>query len=211
MPNPKQTKAGYTSETRRLSKAETSAKLLAAGEKLFRERGYADAAMEDICSEVGVTRGALYHNFGGKEALFEAVVRRLLYELGDHLLDHPADDGDRLDAFLSVCGEYLRAATDPALRRIVFQEGPAVLGERFRRLDAEHTIGPMAEELQGLMDEGLLARSSPMALAVMLNGALVDAAVWIATQTDDSLGVEDAVAALQTLLRPEKTRRSQSK
>ncbi|MEM8784212.1 MAG: TetR/AcrR family transcriptional regulator, partial [Planctomycetota bacterium] len=186
----------------RLSKAETSAKLLAAGEKLFRERGYADAAMEDICSEAGVTRGALYHNFGGKEALFEAVVRRLLHELGDRLLDHPSGDGDRLDAFLTVCEEYLRAATDPALRRIVFEDGPAVLGERFRRLDAEHTIGPMAEELQGLMEDGLLARSSSMALAVMLNGALVDAAVWITTQTDDSLGVEEAIAALHALLKP---------
>lgn len=201
MLEPKETRAGYRSEARRLGKAETSARLLAAGEKLFRERGYANAAMEDICAEAGVTRGALYHNFGGKEALFKAVVRRLLHELGDRLLDSPTEDGDRLDAFLAVCGEYLRAATDPALRRIVFEDGPAVLGERFRRLDAEHTIGPMAEELQGLMDDGLLARSSPMALAVMLNGALVDAAVWITTQTEERLGVDEAIDALHVLLR----------
>jgi len=54
--------------------AETRAKLIAAARQAFGTVGYAGASMDDFTSAAGLTRGALYHHFGDKEGLFDAVV-----------------------------------------------------------------------------------------------------------------------------------------
>ena len=54
---------------------ETRAKLVASARKAFAEKGFAAASMDDLTAEAGLTRGALYHNFGDKRGLLQAVVR----------------------------------------------------------------------------------------------------------------------------------------
>jgi len=54
-------------------RATTRAALMAAGRRLFAERGYDNVSSEDIVAAAGVTRGALYHHFDGKRGLFAAV------------------------------------------------------------------------------------------------------------------------------------------
>ena len=56
---------------------ETRAKLIAAGRKAFAEQGFAAASMDELTASVGLTRGALYHNFGDKKGLLQAVVNQL--------------------------------------------------------------------------------------------------------------------------------------
>ncbi len=63
-----------TAKTRAAMMQETRAKLLAAGRKAFAEKGFAGAYMDDFTAQAGLTRGALYHNFGDKRGLFAAVV-----------------------------------------------------------------------------------------------------------------------------------------
>jgi len=53
--------------------AETRAKLIDAARRAFGTFGYADASMDDLTAQVGLTRGALYHHFGGKPGLLAAV------------------------------------------------------------------------------------------------------------------------------------------
>ena len=57
--------------------AENRSKLIAAARKAFAEKGYADASMDALTADVGLTRGALYHNFGDKRGLFAAVVNEI--------------------------------------------------------------------------------------------------------------------------------------
>ena len=71
---------------REQKKAETSARLLATARKWFFEKGYAGTSMDELCAGAGVTRGALYHNFGGKEGLLEAVVRQIDDEIGERMI-----------------------------------------------------------------------------------------------------------------------------
>jgi AcrR family transcriptional regulator len=49
---------------------ETRTKIMEAAIKLFSTRGYNKASVDDICKEAGISKGAFYHHFKSKQALF---------------------------------------------------------------------------------------------------------------------------------------------
>src|SRR3712207_5212502 len=108
----------------------TRTALVAAARRLFGERGYAAVGTEEIVRAAGVTRGALYHHFGGKRDLLEAVYRQVEGEvtqrIAERILEEAAESplaGMRRGAalFIEVCAE-------PEVQRIVLLDAPAVLG-----------------------------------------------------------------------------------
>lgn len=191
----------YESAVRQASKAATSEQLLAVARPLFAERGYAGVPELEICEAAGVTRGALQHNFRSKRGLFEAVVAQVQAEIGDHLLDHDVSGLGQVDAFLEVCREYLRLALRPDIQRIMFVDGPAVLGERLREIDSSSTIEPLTEAVVELVDAGLFRPVDAVATAVMLNGAMIDAAIWSTRHSDPVVAVAAAADSLEKLIR----------
>ena len=74
--------------------AENRAKLISAARKAFAEKGYAAASMDDLTSTVGLTRGALYHNFGDKRGLLAAVVDQIDSEMALYAQKAGAEIGD---------------------------------------------------------------------------------------------------------------------
>src|SRR3954463_12762506 len=60
---------------------ENRAKLIRAAPKAFAEKGYAAASMDELTAEAGLTRGALYHNFGDKKGLLKAVIDQIDAEM----------------------------------------------------------------------------------------------------------------------------------
>lgn len=104
-------------------------KLLAAARRLFAEKGFAETGTEEIVREAGVTRGALYHQFADKQDLFQAVLEKMLPEIGQRLFDETMSKitADRED--LKVGSQVLLGIyADPEVRRLFLIEGPAVLG-----------------------------------------------------------------------------------
>ncbi len=190
------------SKSRAQKKAETSAQLIAAARKSFFKVGYAETSMDKLCASVGVTRGALYHNFGGKEGLFEAVVREIDREMGERLLEIGGDDTS-LEAFVRVCRAYLTFALEPEIQRIVFKDAPSVLGQRqrLRDIDAQSSLDPLAEAIADLINRKIFSDVNPQALAVLLNGAMIDAALWIASQPDKDSSFNYAANALEQIIR----------
>lgn len=180
-------------------KADTSARLLATARRWFFEKGYAGTSMDDLCADAGVTRGALYHNFGGKEGLFEAVVRQIDEEIGDRMIAASGGTLDR-ESCIKTCLAYLEAALDPEVRRIMLQDGPAVLGQRLRDIDQDGSIDPLRTAILQLQGEGAFIAGDATALAVLLNGAMIDAALWIADGDDTERRYQDASTALQSML-----------
>lgn len=180
--------------------AGTRASLLASARAAFGAEGYADTSMDDLTAAAGLTRGALYHHFGGKDGLLEAVVAEIGREMLARYEEAFAAAPDTWSGLRACCRLYLTMALEPEIQRIVLRDAPAVLGQRFRAIDAEASLAPMAESLRELMAEGLIRRTDPEALARLLNGALVDAALWIAGSSDDEGALARALDAFDVLL-----------
>lgn len=187
-------------KTREQMIAQTTAKLIAAARRAFATEGYAAASMDALCAEAGLTRGALYHHFGGKEGLLEAVVRQIDQEIDARLDAAWHAHTDPWEAFKAASLAYLALAIEPEIQRVVLIEAPAVLGQRLRDLDAQSSVGMIADGLRELMDAGRVQPADPEALARMLNGAMIDAALWIAAHDDPETALAKAQHSLTTLL-----------
>jgi AcrR family transcriptional regulator len=187
--------------TRAARKAKTADALIGSARAAFAAQGYAAASMDDICAAAGVTRGALYHTFGGKVGLLEAVATRLMDELDARLDAEFAGEADAWVGFCRCCDTYLRSALNPEFQRIVLRDAPAVLGERLRAIDAEGALAGLTSTLSDMMDAGRIRRASPEALARFINGGLVDSALWIAASGDPATTLAEARAALTVALK----------
>lgn len=184
--------------------AGTRSALVAAARPLFAEKGYAAVGTDEIATAAGVTRGALYHQFGGKEEVFVAVFEQVQLEIvarlaqGVSAAGHAADPvaalhGD-IEAWLSVCAE-------PEVHRIVLLEAPAALGyERWREIGRSHGVGLVEQVVQGLVDAALIAPQPVRPLAHVLVGALEEAALYAARADDRETATAEARAALFTLV-----------
>lgn len=164
----------------------TTARLIAAARRSFATDGYGPSAMETICAAAGVTRGALYHHFGSKEGLLEAVVIQIDAEISDRLAAEEKRHADPWDGFRACCALWLEQARDPEIQRIFLRDAPAVLGQRMRDLDEVSAIVELRLALRDLMRAGRIRAGDPEVLARMLNGALVDAALWVAAADPDA-------------------------
>ncbi|MDO8288660.1 MAG: helix-turn-helix domain-containing protein [Parvibaculum sp.] len=161
-------------------------KLLAAGRRLFAERGFAATGTEDIVREAGLTRGALYYQFGDKRDLFRAVLERMLPEIGTRLFNETMATikADRED--LKVGAQVLlRIYADPEVRLLFLIEGPAVLGFMdWKVLQAPLSKIFLDHALQHLVDEGTLEADRMSAVGELLAGALQQAGLGIAAADD---------------------------
>jgi AcrR family transcriptional regulator len=148
--------------------------LIAAGRKLFIEKGFAATGTPEIVAVAGVTRGALYHHFADKEALFAAVIRAeaeavaQLIESSDSLNLSPAE------ALIQGGEAFLAAMRDPGRARLLLVEAPATLPPQIlAEIDAA-TGGRTLED--GLRAAGV---SEPATMAALLSAAYDRAALAI--------------------------------
>lgn len=155
--------------------AATRADLLASGRRLFGERGYAETSTEDIAADAGVTKGALYHHFSGKDdvmrAVYEQIKREITARVGASFTDTEA-----ADFLIAGCQATLDAHLDPAVRRIVVLDGPSVLSrDVLRDIESRYGAVVLRGALRKAMNAGVIERQPLAPLAQMLNGALAEA------------------------------------
>ena len=182
------------------AKVKTSRSLISSARQHFFEHGYSAASMETICEDAGVTRGALYHNFGGKIGLFEAVVRQINHEIGDRILETVNEERPTLNGFTQACLTYLQLASEPEPQKIMFREAPAILGQKLRDLDAEGFLGPLQEALEALMADAIIVAFDAVALARLLNGAMIEGALLIAESDDGENALARVSRALEQII-----------
>jgi AcrR family transcriptional regulator len=180
--------------------AETRAKLVGAARQAFGEVGYAEASMDDFTAAAGLTRGALYHHFGDKKGLLEAVIAEIDAEMNERLCAISAKAPNRWQGFVDENIAYIEMAMEPEIQRIMLRDGPAVLGDPSQWPNANACITSMTRSLTLLKEQGVVADIDPEAAARLVSGASLYAAQWIANSEDPAATSKKAVKAFKKLL-----------
>jgi AcrR family transcriptional regulator len=181
--------------------AATRAELLRVARELFAARGYADVGTEEIVRAAHVTRGALYHHFADKRALFRAVHLQIVDELLVNIVARTGGSQDAWSALTTGVRAFLDGCTDPAVIRISHLDAPAVLGwAEWREIDAERWLGLVSAALSEAMEAGVLRRQAVQPLAHMLLGAMVEASMLIADAADPAAARREVEEPLLSLL-----------
>ena len=185
----------------------TRAAIVKAAKRLFGERGFAGTTMDHVATAAHVAKGAVYHHFKTKEALFEAVFDQVSEDLVAEVERAARSENDALAAMAAGTQAYFAACATDATGQIILRDGPAVLGwERWREIDARHFGGGFPRALARAMDDGLIARQSVEPLSRLLLGAVTEAAVACSTGGDLHKTGAEYARAFRTLLEALRTK-----
>jgi AcrR family transcriptional regulator len=180
----------------------TREQLIAIATRLFGERGYEGASIEAVLRESGVSRGALYHHFDNKEALFEAVFEGVEASVSHEILAATAGLDDPVDALRAGSVAWVRLAADPVVRRVVIIDAPAVLGwDRWRELESRYGLGMLKVAVQGVADAGRLPPDLVDLFAHMVLAAMNEIAQLVARADDADAAIRQGEAAVDELLK----------
>jgi AcrR family transcriptional regulator len=169
--------------------------LIGAARRLFVERGYSETATPDIAAEAGVTRGALYHHFEDKKALFSAMLEREAKAVAAHIETVAMRGDSPKEALLFGASAYFDAMAEPGRTRLLLLEAPAVLGfENLRAIDRENAEGTLEAGLAALLGPQVEAEKL-RALTDLLSAAFDRAALAIEAGADRK-AYEDAIDGL---------------
>ncbi|MCU5782838.1 transcriptional regulator [Alcanivorax balearicus MACL04] len=178
---------------------ETRAKLIQAARRAFARQGYSAASMDDLTAAAGLTRGALYHNFGDKKGLLQAVVDQIDGEMLERMRAAQEHAANQWQGLLQESVAYIEMALEPEIQRIMLLDGPAVLGDPSQWPNQTACLRRTESILQGLIDDGTLKPVDAEAAARLINGAALNAALWIAAADDPQAVLKKAVAAFLEL------------
>ncbi|WP_062013499.1 TetR/AcrR family transcriptional regulator [Aureimonas sp. AU4] len=178
---------------------ENRARLLAAARRAFAATGFAAASMDELTAEAGLTRGALYHSFGDKRGLLAAVVAEIDGEMAARAREAAASAPSAWDALLAEGSAYIGMALDPEVRRIVLLDGPAFLGDPSQWPSQNGCLDLTRQAVAQLLRDGILRPVDVEAAARLLNGAALNAALWVAASDAPEAVLPRADAAFRLM------------
>jgi AcrR family transcriptional regulator len=179
----------------------TMERLMMAARELFAEKGYVATSTEDVIAAAGVTRGALYHHFDGKAALFKAVFEREEEALAARVMKVAQAEKRGMPSLRAGARAFLEACLDPTVRRIVLSDARSVLPlEELREIESRYTLRLLQSGIADAMSAGAVVDRPVDMLARMMLGALSEAATAIALSTTPKKTLREAQRELDTLL-----------
>ncbi|MDT5259369.1 MAG: hypothetical protein QOD10_4449 [Mycobacterium sp.] len=183
--------------------AATRDALISAARKLWGLRGYAEVGTPEIATAAGVTRGAMYHQFADKAALFSEVVEAVEQDVMARMATVVAGSGATTpaDAIRAAVDAWLEVSGDPEVRQLVLLDAPSVLGwAAFRDVAQRYSLGMTEQLLTEAIRAGQLPRQPVRPLAHVLIGALDEAAMAIATADDPKRARRETEEVLHRLI-----------
>jgi AcrR family transcriptional regulator len=183
--------------------AATQAALISAARRLWGERGYTEVGTPEIAEAAGVTRGAMYHQYADKAALFRAVIEAVETETMERLSAavFATEPASPAAALWIAADAWLQIATEPEIRRLLLLDAPAVLGwDAYRELHQRYGLGMTEQLLAGAIETGELRAQPVRPLAAVLLGAIDEAAMVIADAADPGVAQAEVRAVVHDLL-----------
>jgi AcrR family transcriptional regulator len=175
--------------------------LLSAGREIFAREGFQAAGMEAISRAARVTRGAFYHHFEDKRALFDAVVVALQAEAAAKVQARARAQRKVWDRLRTGIDAYLDATLDPAYARIVIQEAPAVLGQqRYREIEEAYPMALLVATLNALKRDGEIAFEDIGLLSRMVDAMICNVAIMLPEASDPKKLRRNGQKIIDTLL-----------
>ena len=179
--------------------ASTQRALVDVAEVLFTDHGYANTSLDAIVAGAQVTKGALYHHFSGKQALFEAVFERVEAESSKSIQKAIKNQKDPWVKARRGLRAFLAVVQESRYRRIVVQEGPSVLGyERYREQEERSTFATVVEILRAVLEAGQWELDEDMVqtFARIFFGAMSSAGESVAGSDDAEAAAERVEVAI---------------
>jgi AcrR family transcriptional regulator len=181
--------------------ASTKHALVDVARALFTQQGYAGTSLDEIVAGARVTKGALYHHFTGKQALFEAVFDQVEEEATAQIRAAVHDHADPWAMAQSGLRSFLAVVRQPGYRRIVVQEGPVVLGyERFREQEQRSTYGIVAEIVTSVLSSYDLEPSMVDTFSRVFFGAMSAAGAAVSSAENTARASAEVEAAIGFIL-----------
>jgi AcrR family transcriptional regulator len=169
--------------------------------ELFTERGYAATSLDAIVKRARVTKGALYHHFNGKQALFEAVFDTVETAAIAQMSVAVDGDGSAWDRAMAGIHAYVSVCLDPSYQRVVIHEAPVVMGwERWREAEEQFSYGLVRATVESLVEAGEIEPLPVEVTARVLFGALSAGAETIAGSPDPEQTAADVTKAITTVM-----------
>lgn len=179
----------------------TRSLLIAVAREHFAERGYPATSIDDIIQQAGVARGALYHHFSGKEALFRAVYEEVEGEVMARVLEAAMSKASPWDALRAGLATFLDACLEPAFRRIVVLDSVSVLQSQVLELGIDPVELPMLKTvLTPLLATTTFGGIAIDALTYVALGGLYGASLYIARASDPQAARSQVDLVLDTLV-----------
>jgi AcrR family transcriptional regulator len=175
--------------------------LIDVARQFFTEHGYAATSIDDIIRQAGVARGALYHHFSGKEALFRAVYEAVEAEVMARVMEAAAAQASPWEAVRAGLSTFLDACQEPSFRRIVILDSVSVLQSQVLEVGIEpHELPMLRSVLTPLLGTTAFGGIVIESLTYIALGGLYGASLYIARASDPKAARAEVDLVLETLI-----------
>lgn len=164
-----------------IASATTIKNLISIARVYFSQYGYDKTSLEAIVKEAGMTRGAVYHHYKNKRALFLAVLKQVQTEVGQHVEKCAMTSDDVWEQLILGCIGFVEAATKESNRRILLVDSLNVVDwDDWCKMDSESSVQLLIEQLQIVKEYGILIDLDIVLIAHLVSGALNELSLHIA-------------------------------
>ena len=179
----------------------TRAKIIAVARRLFAARGYDGTSTETVLEQAEVSRGALYHHFENKEALFAAVLEAVEVDITAASARARANATDPVQALGVAFDNFLNMACETEVRQIVLTDAHSVVGwQKWREIEERHGLGRLKQALKAIADTGRIRHDMVDVFAHILLASLIEVAFLVARSPDPAIAAKTGRRAMKELL-----------
>ncbi|HKW35247.1 MAG TPA: TetR/AcrR family transcriptional regulator [Candidatus Acidoferrum sp.] len=181
--------------------ASTKANIIAVARGLFATRGYYGTSTEAILEKSQLSRGALYHHFETKEALFAEVLEAVEIDITAATGRARADTTDPVEALKAAFGCFLDMASESEVRQILLTDAHSVVGwQKWREIEDRHGLGRLKQALKLIAAAGQMRDEMVDVFAHILLASLLEVAFMAARSPESRTAASTGKKAIKELL-----------